>query len=76
MPGNEQADTIAKDAADLLEETRPITYRSASMVENQTTKDNIKHQKIKTTYSKYNRVREREIQSREDQVLLARIRSS
>ena len=45
------------------------------MIINQTIKDDIKHQKIKTTYSKYNKVRENEIQTREDQVLLARIRS-
>ena len=66
VPGNEQADAAAKDAADLLEETRPITYRSACMIINQTIKDDIKHQKIKTTYSNYNKVRENEIQTRED----------
>ena len=42
---------------------------------NHTFKDETVHQRIKETYSQYNKEREREITTREDQVLLARIRS-
>ena len=75
VPGNDLADQAAKDAAMALEETRDISYRSACMMINQTFKDTTTHQNIKSTYSKYNKEREKQISSREDQVLLARVRS-
>ena len=71
VPGNDVADEAARDASDLMQDTRPLYYRSACMMINHTFKDETEHPRIKDMYSKYDKAREREITTREDQVLLA-----
>ena len=57
------------------ETTRDVTLRSAHMIIKKTFQDEIKHQRIKTVYSKINKEEERTIKNREDQMTLAQIRS-
>ena len=71
IPGH--ADNQGKDAANLMEETRPITYRSACMMANQIFKDTIMHLCIKETYHKYDNAKEREVKTREQGMTLSKI---
>ena len=75
VPGNEQADVTAKNAANLMDTPRRITYRSACMQIRRSFPDELTNPKIAETYSKYDSERERELTSRKDQVTLAQIRS-
>ena len=74
-PGNDIADSEAKKATDLNESPRKIKSRSAQMMIKKTFQDEIKHQRIKTVYSKINKEAEKLINNRNDQVTLAQIRS-
>ena len=69
VPGNDLADGVAKG---MLDQPRPISYRSACMVINSTFQDIISHKRIAETYQKYNAETEKEIQTKKDQVQLAR----
>ena len=75
IPGNDAADLAAKNASNQMEDGRPITLRSANMQIRDTFKDKIEHERTQKIYSEYNVDREREIESRQDQVLLAQLRT-
>ena len=75
IPGNDMADSEAKKATDLNEPPRDVTLRSAHVMIKKTFQDEIKHQRIKTVYSKIDKEVERTINDRKDQVTLAQIRS-
>ena len=75
VPGNDMADSVAKGASMMLDQPRPISFRSACMVVKSTFQDTISHARIADTYSKYKQETEKEIKTRTDQVQLARIRS-
>ena len=73
--GNEWADSAAKEATSLPEESRPITLRSAYTQINRSFEDDTRHQRVCEVYSHFNKEKEQTINNRKDQVTLARIRS-
>ena len=77
IPGNELADVVAKEAAELrLEQYAPTWFHSAAARIKATRKDPApSHPRIKAVYEFYSKEKEEEVQSRSDQSLLAKIRS-
>ena len=78
IPGNEEADCAANEARLLRNASRPVSIKGIAPVIKKSIKDrpcrpDEKH--IETIYSKYSRVKENVINSRWDQVELARLRS-
>ena len=76
IPGNEAADAGAKQATSLQEEARPISFKSAKAAVKQRIRDPaIAHKRTAEVYSAYSATKEATITKRQQQVLLARIRS-
>ena len=76
IPGNEIADAKAKEAAGFPGEGRPTSYKSACATVNRLIKDPpVAHDRTREVYSAYSLEKEKQITSRKDQVLLARVRS-
>ena len=75
IPGNEAADAAAKEAAALEHPYLPVSFKSARSVIKQHIKTPKTHKRIDQTYASYSAAREKEINSRPEQVDLARIRS-
>ena len=76
IAGNEAADAAAKSAAKIPGPAHPISYNSACTIIKKITKDPLNtHPRTHKVYSALSRDRERLIKSREDQSLLAKLRS-
>ena len=75
IPGNEAADKAAKEASDLEGIHRPATYKCACALVNQHFRDTPTHARTQAVYKHFSKDREREIKTRDDQRLLAQIRS-
>ena len=75
IPGNDWADSAAKEGAALPGIGRPVTLRSARTQIWRTFKDELRHDIMEQVYGAYNKETEALIASRKDQVALARIRS-
>ena len=76
VEGNELADTAAKAATLLDEDPTEIPYGCArSLIKRSINDDISSHARSEEVYSKLSAKKEAEIKSREDQVLLARLRS-
>ena len=78
IPGNEAADAAAKEAtATSEEENRPVSLKSAINTIKHIIKDpDISHERTKEIYSKVNRrLDEAQVHSKEDEILLSRLRS-
>ena len=76
IAGNEAADAAAKSAAKIPGPAHPISYNSACTIIKKITKDPPNtHPRTHKVYSALSRDRERLIKSREDQSLLAKLRS-
>ena len=76
IPGNELADTAAKSATSLEGTGRGVSFSSACATIRHALRDPpIAHQRSAEVYSALSSVKEKEIQSRADQTLLAKIRS-
>ena len=76
IPGNELADKAAKDATELEEQAAPVTYGSICAQIRKITKDPPPtHERTKEVYSALSHRKEKNIASRSDQTLLAKIRT-
>ena len=77
IQGNEMADAAAKQATMLPQEPTPITLGSACAKIRATIKDDLSaHERSARVYAKFSLQKEAEVRTREDQVLLGRIRSA
>ena len=76
IAGNELADQAAKQAAELEGPSAPITFDSIKAEIKKATKDPAPHHdRTRQVYAFYSKKKEKEINSREDQSLLAKLRS-
>ena len=76
IPGNEAADSAAKEAANLPDQFRPVSFRSiCSLIKERICDSGPKHERLGKVYSCYSAAKEKEITSRTEQVDLARIRA-
>lgn len=76
IPGNEAADEHAKGATELEGRSRSVSYQSAcTMVKKTFIDDPPTHVRTRKVYSMLSKKKERTIDNRRDQVMLARIRS-
>ena len=76
IPGNELADAHAKEAAQSSGAGRPVSYKSAcAEVKRCFVDPPSSHERTREVYSKYSEEKEKSVKNRDDQVLLARLRS-
>ena len=76
VPGNELADEAAKKAAELLSEgPATISWKAIAASIKLAARDNPTHERTMKVYAAYSREKEKKIKSREDQSLLAKLRS-
>jgi ribonuclease HI len=76
IPGNEEADKAAKNATKLEGPHRPVSFSSACSAIRRCVRDKpLKLSEHQTIYASMNRQKELEVESRKDQVDLARLRS-
>ena len=76
VPGNELADEAAKKAADLFSEgPASISWKAIAASIKLAARDHPTHERTKKVYAAYSREKEKRIKSREDQTLLAKLRS-
>jgi ribonuclease HI len=76
IPGNEMADEAAKAATEADGVGRPISFRGIKLIIKAFVYDEPpQHERTAKVYEKLSKTKEREIVSRKDQVLIARIRS-
>ena len=79
VPGNELADAAAKDATSLVTEDqgeKPVSFAAVKAHIRRVIKDEpVQHQRTAETYKNYNKDTDKDIKTRKDQVLIARLRS-
>eukprot|EP00116_Pleurobrachia_bachei_P008604 sb/3468866/ len=79
VPGNELADAAAKDATSLVTEDqgeKPVSFAAVKAHIRRVIKDEpVQHQRTAETYKNYNKDKDKDIKTRKDQVLIARLRS-
>ena len=75
IAGNDMVDTAAKAATTLNEPLTSIAYSGICAVIRSEVKDVLTHERSMKVYGSISKKKEKEITSRPDQVLLARVRS-
>ena len=75
IAGNDLADSAAKEATTLQDDPTEITYKSACAYIRSTIKDTPSHERTAEVYAEFSRKKEKEVRTRADQTMLARIRS-
>ena len=76
VAGNELADAAAKQATELQGPSAPVSFNSIKAEIKKATKDPPPtHERTKKVYAFYSRKKEKEVTSRKDQTLLAKLRS-
>jgi ribonuclease HI len=76
IPGNDMADEAAKAATEIEGIGRPISFRGVRpIIKMAIADDPPQHERTRAIYGKLSKAKEKEIGSRRDQVMLARVRS-
>ena len=75
IPGNEEADRAAKEAAQMQGPHKPTTYKCACSLIDRHITDTNTHARTTAVYSGFSKTKELEIKTRSDQVFLAQLRS-
>ena len=75
IPGNEEADQAAKEAAQMQGPHQPTTYKCACSLIDRHIKDTNTHARTSAVYKGYSKLKELEVKTRSDQVFLAQLRS-
>ena len=75
IPGNEEADRAAKEAAQMQGPHKPTTYKCACSLINRHINDINTHARTSAVYEGYSSKKELEVKTRADQAFLAQLRS-